>query len=91
MKRCKTVDEFIDNADPTWKSLIIKLREILMSTVLNESIKWGVPVYTLEGKKYTFPINNSWPVKQSTKPDAKIDPDFIKRPKQTRCQRHYQS
>lgn len=31
------------------------------------------------GDRYSFPVNNSWPVKQSTKPDAKIDPDFIKK------------
>lgn len=35
--------------------------------------------YVLDGKKSSFPINNSWPVKQSAKPDAKIDPDFIKK------------
>jgi hypothetical protein len=36
--------------------------------------------FFVEGdKRNTFPINNSWPLKQSAKPDAKIDPDFIKK------------
>lgn len=35
--------------------------------------------YIIDDKRSTFPVNNSWPVKQSTKPDAKIDPDFIKK------------
>jgi hypothetical protein len=30
-------------------------------------------------KRSTFPVNNSWPLKQSPKPDAKIDPDFVKK------------
>ncbi len=35
--------------------------------------------YVVGDKTNTFPVNNSWPVKQSTKLDAKIDPDFIKK------------
>jgi hypothetical protein len=35
--------------------------------------------YILEDKRNSFPINNSWPIRSSNKPDAKIDPDFIKK------------
>lgn len=35
--------------------------------------------FVVDEKRSSFPINNSWPVKQSAKPDAKIDPDFIKK------------
>ena len=49
MKRFKTADEFYE-ADPNWKEELGALREILLETDLVETVKWGMPVYTLEGK-----------------------------------------
>ena len=49
MKSYKTVDEFILEAK-SGKEILIVLREILLSTELNESIKWGGPVYTINDK-----------------------------------------
>lgn len=33
-----------------WKESLMRFREILVATELTETIKWGVPVYTLNGK-----------------------------------------
>ena len=43
------VDEFMASSKQ-WKAELIKLRSILQSTGLEETIKWGGPVYTHEGK-----------------------------------------
>lgn len=45
----KSVDEFIEK-HPHWQSELESLREMLLGTNLEETIKWGVPVYTLNGK-----------------------------------------
>lgn len=45
----KPVEKFIEK-HPNWKEALIKLREILLSTELEETIKWGAPVYSLNGK-----------------------------------------
>ncbi len=45
----KTVDEYILNAG-YGKEILIVLREIILSSGLKETIKWGGPVYTFEGK-----------------------------------------
>ena len=34
---------------PKWNGVLVALRDILNSTELEEMIKWGVPVYTLDG------------------------------------------
>ena len=39
--QCKTV---------TWTAEILTLRQIMLSTELTEEMKWGSPVYTLNGK-----------------------------------------
>ncbi|MEO0477843.1 MAG: YdeI/OmpD-associated family protein [Planctomycetota bacterium] len=44
MPRAKTVDEYIE-AHPDWVAELEKLRRILRSTDLEESIKWGAPSY----------------------------------------------
>ena len=44
MKRYKTVDEYIENAEH-WQEELIRLREILNSTKLVEAVKWGGPCY----------------------------------------------
>jgi uncharacterized protein YdeI (YjbR/CyaY-like superfamily) len=49
MKRLETVDEHIDKADH-WHSELIRLREILQSTELVETVKWGGPCYTHNDK-----------------------------------------
>jgi len=49
MKRYKTPEEYIANNND-WQQSLILLRDILLSTQMTETIKWGVPVYTFEGK-----------------------------------------
>ncbi len=49
MQRYETVDEFIENAEH-WQEELIRLREILQSTKLVETVKWGGPCYTHNGK-----------------------------------------
>ena len=49
MKRAKTVDEYIDSAE-NWKDELIRLRKILNSTELEETVKWSAPCYTADGK-----------------------------------------
>ncbi len=49
MKKIASVDEFIQkHAD--WQPVLLILRRILQKTELQETIKWGAPVYTLSGK-----------------------------------------
>ena len=49
MNSYKTADEYILNA-PNGKEILIVLREIIRSTELKETVKWGGPVYTLNNK-----------------------------------------
>lgn len=49
MKKVNNVDEYIDN-NPEWASELNFLRQLVAETELEESIKWGGPVYTLKGK-----------------------------------------
>lgn len=49
MKRYKTVDEYIDGAE-YWQDELVRLRKILNSTDLEETVKWGGPCYTFQGK-----------------------------------------
>lgn len=49
MKRHKTVDEYIDAADD-WQAELKQLRKILNATPLTETVKWGGPCYTYDGK-----------------------------------------
>lgn len=49
MQLNKTVDDFIAGQDK-WKAPLMKFREIILATELEETIKWGSPVYTLKGK-----------------------------------------
>src|SRR4030095_3810492 len=44
-----SVVDIISEMDP-WVSELMLLREIILSTGLKEEIKWGGPIYTLEGK-----------------------------------------
>ncbi|GAB2778444.1 YdeI/OmpD-associated family protein [Salinimicrobium soli] len=45
----KTVDEYITN-HPNWEEEIRTLREMITATELEETVKWGGPVYTINGK-----------------------------------------
>lgn len=49
MKRYKTVEEFIES-QTEWREELITLRNIVNSTELVETVKWGMPVYTVGGK-----------------------------------------
>ena len=49
MKRYKTVDEYIEAAE-TYGAELERLREILNQTELEETVKWGAPSYTYDGK-----------------------------------------
>ena len=45
----KSVDQYIET-HPSWEQELLFLREILQNTELEECIKWGAPVYALDGK-----------------------------------------
>ena len=49
MKRCKSVDDYI-NASESWQAELRQLRDILNATELTEEVKWGAPCYTYDGK-----------------------------------------
>ena len=49
MKQHKTVDEYIENA-AYWQDELTRLRKILNSTDLQETVKWGGPCYRVHGK-----------------------------------------
>ncbi len=49
MEYLKQVDEYITKKSQ-WSELLQLLREVIASTELQESVKWGYPVYTLDGK-----------------------------------------
>ena len=49
MKDTKSAEAFIlDN--PNWQKELELLRTLFLSSGLQESIKWGIPIYSLEGK-----------------------------------------
>ena len=49
MKRFNTVDAYIAG-HPDWANELVRIREILHSTELEEAVKWGAPGYTCDGK-----------------------------------------
>ena len=49
MKGYKTVDEYILNV-AEGREILIVLRDLIRSTELTETVKWGVPVYTINDK-----------------------------------------
>jgi uncharacterized protein YdeI (YjbR/CyaY-like superfamily) len=49
MKGYKTVDEYILNV-AEGREILIVLRELILSTELTETVKWGIPVYTINDK-----------------------------------------
>lgn len=49
MDSTQKVIAFINN-HPRYKTALTKLRNILLKTEVEETIKWGMPVYTVDGK-----------------------------------------
>ena len=49
MKRYKTVDEYISSSKQ-WNNELQELRKIILNTDLEETVKWGAPVYTFDNK-----------------------------------------
>lgn len=49
MKRYKSVDDYV-NSNAQWHDELVKLRKILNATELEETVKWGAPCYTYDGK-----------------------------------------
>ena len=49
MDKTKTPDAYFAKDRP-WRSELIAVRNVLLSTGLSEEIKWGSPFYTLDGK-----------------------------------------
>ncbi|MDH7445862.1 YdeI/OmpD-associated family protein [Aquimarina sp. 2201CG14-23] len=49
MEKNKSVEEFISKKTE-WKESLELLRAIMSSTEMKETIKWGIPVYTIDGK-----------------------------------------
>lgn len=49
MKGYKSSVELIE-ANPQYADSLVCLRDTILSTGLNETIKWGIPVYTYHGK-----------------------------------------
>lgn len=49
MQKNKSVEEFISKKEE-WKDALEILRSIMLTTEMKETIKWGIPVYTINGK-----------------------------------------
>lgn len=49
MKRHKTVNEYI-TSNAQWGDALKKIRSIIIKSELEETVKWGVPVYTIDDK-----------------------------------------
>lgn len=49
MKKPRSADEYLSNNE-AWRPILEKLRSIVLSAGLKETIKWGAPVYTLNNK-----------------------------------------
>lgn len=49
MKRYRTVQAYLDSLDQ-WAEEVNRLREIVLSSGIEETVKWGMPVYTANGK-----------------------------------------
>lgn len=49
MKKFRSVDHYMESLEE-WQPEITRLREILCSTELDETLKWSFPCYTYDGK-----------------------------------------
>ena len=60
MRRASSVDDYIA-AGEKWQESLLLLRELFCSTSLQETVKWGMPVYTLNNKNVAgFSAFKSW-------------------------------
>jgi uncharacterized protein YdeI (YjbR/CyaY-like superfamily) len=60
MKKVRSVEEYTTSGGE-WKESLGLLREVCASTILEETIKWGMPVYALKGKNVAgFSAFKSW-------------------------------
>ena len=60
MERIQTVDEYIGSSGK-WDRSLQLLRKLISSTELVETVKWGMPVYTLDNKNIVgFSAFKSW-------------------------------
>lgn len=60
MKKASSVDAYIA-AGGEWKEALELLRELLTSTPMMETVKWGMPVYTLDKKNVAgYSAFKSW-------------------------------
>lgn len=49
MQKNKTVEAFIE-ANPEWHDELVLLRKSFQATEMVETVKWGIPTYTVNGK-----------------------------------------
>lgn len=60
MRRASSVDEYLATGGE-WQESLLLLRELFCSTILEETVKWGMPVYTLNNKNVAgFSAFKSW-------------------------------
>lgn len=60
MKKVSSVDAYLASGGE-WKESLALLRELFSSTKMEEGIKWGMPVYTVNGKNVAgFSAFKSW-------------------------------
>lgn len=60
MKRAKSVEAYID-AGGKWIESLVLMQEIFLETELEESVKWGMPVYTLNNRNVAgFSAFKAW-------------------------------
>lgn len=60
MRRAASVDEYI-SFNENWKESLELLRKLIASTQLEEEVKWGMPVYTLNNKNVAgFSAFKNW-------------------------------
>lgn len=50
MKRYKTVDDFMASVPEGYKSTLETLRRLLNESEMDETVKWGMPTYTVNNK-----------------------------------------
>ncbi|MFY0643069.1 MAG: YdeI/OmpD-associated family protein [Bacteroidia bacterium] len=49
MQMAKSIPEYFDS-NPEWKAELEYLRNLTLSTEMVETLKWGIPTYTINGK-----------------------------------------
>ena len=55
MQKRKTADDYY-RTPSQWKNILTILREIVFNTELHETVKWGMPTYTLGGKNWNWSL-----------------------------------